>query len=192
MKNIMQLLLSTFILTILFSCTVEKRIYSSGYHVEWSHKKQASGKETKELYVKEIRDEVSKLDLEENLIHSITIEDSDKKHDVVSIESPEISATSTTHLAKTNFQKDLTPLKKGNSPSEMSAFTKHNENSSNMAPESGGRMSGVYILLLALLFLLLAFVFYTYLGVIGMIFAIIFGIAAAALLIYGIVKIIVG
>lgn len=183
---------------ILNSCSIEKRVHRSGYHIEWHHSKQ--DKNNQDISdVKETEPAVENVNLskvkEENEINGSENSATTLLDTGIGSENRKMEIST----SKPDLLKNNEAVSEAESKSASEVVSKSKSKSKNHSIQSeynnmqgfGEGKSGIFLLIVGLIMLGLAWVFYAYLGIIGLIFAIIFSIAGAIYLIVGIISLIV-
>ncbi len=187
MRNFKTLVLYTFIVLLLpVSCTIEKRVHRNGYHIEWKQKNHAVPSEESSEKTTSISEN------ERNSLNEISNEDDLSMVRKQNSFTNEIEPTAEVSLQGEEKEKtlDINPV---NGDVKPVVKTKSKDNSLNPYNKSDNkRKTGIFMMLVALALLGLAYVFLLYLGVFGLILFWIFGIGAAVYFIIGLVFVIIG
>lgn len=186
MKETKQLLICLSIITFLGSCTVQKRVHMPGYHFQFGRHKASFTKIDQEI-------EESRLNTSSQN-NEIIAQDSDANPSIEENLTEELTKAPNEHsfekgIYSTKISEKITQANQLAKSDVYHTFQKKTKSVSNLTqPE--GRSNGVTILIMSILFFLLAFIFFYYLGVIGLIFSIIFLVAGSLLFILGLFRLI--
>lgn len=181
---------------ILNSCSIEKRIYRSGYHIEWKRFKHVQ--EVQELSSTEKalnKESETKLVISRNDLVAQEINTESVSEIVPSDTELTNSEKSVSNYETKMDRKDNSLVPSASESDREMGYSLSQKETFNSTVHgalkgfSEGK-SGVLMLIIGLVLLGLAWVFYTYLGIIGLIFAIIFGIGGAVYIIAGIIMMI--
>lgn len=182
------------VISILASCTVEKRLYQRGYHVEW-HKRNQASNETKAIAEKRAFDHEIIPDAKKP--EAVTAPGEDKII-VAESETPlHVSIASVRDHASGAAEN---PAVNGTSSSDQpiqtldQAHEKQPQLKQLSKREGGpsGVTKGLLMILMGLLLILMGFLFQNILGVFGTILLIIFGLGGTIMIVVGIVIMILG
>lgn len=188
MKNYKFLILISFAFSIIFnSCSIEKRVHRSGYHIEWRSKHSVSS--TPNPKVKEelpiVENKVFNKDKENHT--SDRVEDSENSH--TDIHLPVISENTNTTVTENHITIDYPSdiNKQIQTTSEIKSKSNPVNVNESMKGLGDSGKSGWFFIVAALLLFLLAWVFYVYLGIFGIILGLIFVIGAGIYFIVGLI-----
>ncbi len=198
MKKIHQLiLLGMAVSMILNSCSVEKRVYRPGFHIEWNQSKNnrnlpdESFKETGQVAeqaqnASEISSE-NKMGSQNNSAHDFKNTHSNEADKIIE------SSSSEKNVVVKNEPISNAPAHSFSETDVKLSTQKNNsvKNEFNPTNEFGGGKSGWFMLIMGLILIGIGFLFQSFLGVFGLILFIIFGIGGAIYFIAGVIILIV-
>jgi len=193
MKTIQSLLIIGIMFSmILNSCSIEKRVFRSGYHIEWHKSKNENQKQDESSA--NLNEQVNqKIDLVDVKLEIKTIEnfefttsEKNKTSEEKIIETSSNSMNESENILEVESNLDSESIPAIETKNKVKAV----KSESNNLHGFGEGKSGLFLLIIGLLLIGLAWVFYAYLGILGLIFSIIFGIAGVIYFIAGIIALI--
>lgn len=199
MKSIQSLLIIGIVFSmILNSCSIEKRVHRSGYHIQWHKIKQDSKPQDVNFKneAKQLEQEINltEVNTENKIIKSENSEFSSLENKLTSKEkASEISFNNPNSITnkKSISRVELNPISEFNSELKNENKTQSTRREQNNLKNLSEGKSGLFMIILGLILFGLAWIFYAYLGIFGLIMALIFGIGAAIYLIVGLIVLLV-
>ncbi len=192
MRHLLFVLPSLLLLFLTDSCTVEKRIHRRGYHIEWRNKNQSTGTvgesrgSSNEIRVEtQSREVVSSANELSEVLSSKAV-----KNEIIDNPVEMRTLNGETEILENAILKDQ------NFTADAIIYNQSEDKAADKAQSekqsSGGFKRGLYMLIMGLLLIGLGYLFYSLLGVFGLILFIIFGIGGGIMVIIGIVQMIFG
>lgn len=192
MRHQLFVLLGLLLLFLSDSCTVEKRIHRRGYHIEWRNKNQSAGtvgenkKSSNEIRVE---NQLYRLESSENELSEITGNNA-LENEITDNSEPILTSQTEGRFLDNAIQKEQNFA--SDAMIHDQSEDKAGESVRSERQGSGGFKRGLYMLIMGLLLIGLGYLFYSLLGVFGLILFIIFGIGGGIMVIIGIIQMIFG
>lgn len=184
----------TFLTVVLFisSCSIEKRMHRPGYHIEWKKSYQDINQEgtDKNPFVEEAQSSTPIVNQDFTID---PIENPDSYNLIqqnAGTEKPETEVEM--NAAASSNENVSTTIENGKESILKKSIIKAEKKGNPFQDSDNKRAKGIYMMLLALAFFALGYLFFTILGVFGLILFWIFGIAAAIYFVIGLIFVIIG
>ncbi|MES2555886.1 MAG: hypothetical protein V4604_07040 [Bacteroidota bacterium] len=186
------IIIAVSVLSALGGCTIEKRLYQRGYHVEW-HKRVKSTDETGLVTEKQVSDQI--MPSGEKNAETVAVTPEVEEKTTILEETPVLSQTQDLVSGAAENTTVTNSANSDQSPETVEQAQKTKPLLKKMSHRGGlasGFTKGLLMILMGLLLIGMGFLFQNILGVFGTILLIIFGLGGAIMIVVGIVLMILG